>query len=196
MDFYVYDNIYTYNKHNPFNGVVVSRLVIDSIDIPENHSFWFHTNMEHLQNNVNLNKRYVHIHPGVGTTNQVRFDKEPYHVNRGNINYNPKKKMVEIGGGLFRKPVFAKRCIYYGSALPSKKMSIVGEWFYNFSNESIIFIIDYNPQKIKFHWEDTMDEPSMAEVKTKEAKLELEIEAKERKKLISQRSSAPVSDPV
>ena len=40
MDFYVYDNVYTFNKRNPFSGSINSRLEVKSIDIPENHSFW------------------------------------------------------------------------------------------------------------------------------------------------------------
>ena len=77
MDFYVYDNVYTFNKRNPFSGSINNRLEIKSIDIPENSSFWFYTDMQYMQDNVNLQKRYVHIHPGVGTTNTTRFQKEP-----------------------------------------------------------------------------------------------------------------------
>lgn len=179
MEFIVYDNIYTYNKHQPFNGVPTTRLVCDSIDIPENHSFWYHTNMKMQQNNLNLNKRYVHIHEGVGTSNKTNFKSEPFHAGRGDIKYNPKEKRVEIGGGFLKKPVFAKKCIYYGTELPSKKMNVVGEWYYNFGIDTMIFILDYNPQKLKFHWEDNPDDPSRAEQLNKIEELEYEIAQKE-----------------
>ena len=192
MDFYVYDNIYTYNKREPFNGVPTSRLKVNSIDIPENHSFWFHTDMNLMRNNVNIQKRYVHIHKGIGSTNEMKFNKEPYHVSRSNMIYNPKEKRIEIGGGWMKKPMFAKKCIYYGSELPHKKMNIVGEWYYNFGMDSMIFIIDYSPQKIHFHWEDIEDPPTRAEQLNKIAELEIKIEAKEA--VIAQRNTGLVSD--
>ena len=193
MDFIVYDNIYTFNKHRPFNGVEVTRLIVDSIEIPENHSFWFHTNMKLEQNNVNIQKRYVHLHDGIGSTNEMNFKKLPLHVSRSNIIYNPKEKRVEIGGGWLRKPVFAKKCIYYGSELPHKKMNLVGEWFYDFGVDEIIFIIDYNPQKIHFHWEDVPDEPTIPELLVKHTRLELEVEKME--DAIAQQNADRESDP-
>lgn len=179
MDFYVYDNIYTFNKRHPFSGVINTRLEIKAIDIPENHSFWFYTDMEQTIDNVNLHKRYVHLHPGVGSTNETRFKKDPFHANRNNIKYNPKEKKIEIGGGFMKKPVFAKRCIYYGSDKLKKKLTVLGEWFFDYSDNSIHLIIDYNNPKIKFHWEDVDDEPSRAEQLSKIAELELKIEEKE-----------------
>ena len=41
-------------------------------------------------------------------------------------------------------------------------------------------IIDYNTQKIKFHWEEDFDEPSTAEQLSKIAELELQIDQKEK----------------
>lgn len=180
MDFYVYDNIYTYNKRHPFTGVRNTRLEIKSIDIPENHSFWFYTDMQLMVDNVNLQKRYVHIHPGVGSTNEARFNKEPLHVDRTNMKYSPEDKRVEIGSGFLKKPVYAKKCIYYGSEAPKKKMTIVGEWFYDHSDNSIHLILDWNSQKISFHWEEGYDEPSTAEQLNRIAELELKIELSER----------------
>ena len=116
--------------------------------------------------------------------------------------YNPKEKRIEIGGGWLRKPVFAKKCIYYGSELPHKKMNIVGEWYYNFGTDSMIFIIDYSPQKIKFHWEDVPDKPTRAEQLNRIAELEYEVALKETeliakeslKSTIAQRNFGRVSD--
>ena len=156
MDFYVYDNAMTFNKRVPFNGVTNTRIEINKIEIPENGSFWYYTDMPLVQSNFNIQKRYVHIHPGVGTTNSMRFKKEPFEVTRGNLIYNPKEKRVEVKNSIlpWKKPLYAKKCIYYGAELPSKKMSIIGVWYFDFSTSSIHFIIDYFPQKIKFHWED------------------------------------------
>jgi len=193
MDFYVYDNIYTFNKRNPFTHTVNNGLNINKIEIQKNHSFWFYTDMNHIVDNININKRYVHIHPGIGKTNKPSFDGEPYNVNRSNLYYNPKEKRIEIGGGFLRKPMFAKKCVYLGSIIPKKKMSILGEWLYDFGQNTVSFILDYNPQKIKFTWEDIDDEPSRAEQLTKIAKSEIEI--KEKEKLIAQRNVDRVFDP-
>ena len=56
----------------------------------------------------------------------------------------------------------------------------MGEWYYDFGNNTMHLIIDYNTQKIKFHWEDGYDEPSTAEQLSKIAELELQIEQKEK----------------
>lgn len=157
MEFFVYDNIMTYNKRNPFNGSPNTHLVVDHIELPENGSFWFFTDMQLEQSNVNIQKRYVHIHPGVGTTNKVKFTKTPKMVTKGNIFYNPKTRSIEVRDSIlpWKKPLFAKKCVFYGSdGLPDKKMGLVGEWYYNFGQDTMSFMIDFMPQKIKYHWED------------------------------------------
>jgi hypothetical protein len=183
MDFYVYDNVYTYNKRHPFSGSRNDRLEISEIDIPENHAFWFYTQMNVVEDNVNVNKRYVHIHPGVGTTNKTRFNKEPFHVTRKDIFYNKEEKRIEIKKSLlpWSKPIFAKKCLYYGSDLPHKKMTLMGEWYYDFSTNSIHMIIDYNTEMVKFHWEDDVDEPSRVEQLNKIADLEQQVKEAEEK---------------
>lgn len=155
MDFFIYDNIMTFNKIKPFNGVNNTRVEINRIEIPENNSFWFFTDMEYVVNNVNLQKRYVHIHKGIGSTNDIRFEKTPLLVTRTNLIYNPKEKRIEIKNSIlpWKKPIFMKKCLYHGAKLPSKRMSVIGTWFYDFSSNSIHFIIDYFPQKIKYHWD-------------------------------------------
>ena len=180
MDFFVYDNIYTYNKLHPFSGNINNRLEIEAIDIPENHSFWFYTGMNMVNDNLNVNKRYVHIHPGVGTTNATRFKKEPVHVTRQNFIYNMQEKRGEVKTRFWSKPVFAKKCIYYGAKLPHKKMSLMGEWYYDAGTNTIHLIIDYNTERIKFHWEDGFDEPSRAEQLNKIAELEYKIDQAEK----------------
>ena len=107
----------------------------------------------------------MHIHPGVGTTNKTRFIKEPFHVSRKDIFYNKEEKRVEVRKSIlpWSKPLFAKKCIYYGSELPHKKMTLMGEWYYDFSTNSVHMIVDYNTEMVKFHWEDIEDEPSQVE---------------------------------
>lgn len=184
MDFFVYDNVMTYNKRNVYNGVPSTRLEVTKIELPENGSFWFYTNMNLIQSNFNIQKRYVHIHPGIGKTNNARFKKTPKRVKRGDIVYNPKEKRIEIKDSIlpWKKPIFAKKCICYGSI--DKKMSIVGEIFYNFGNDSMHFIIDYFPQKIKFHWEDEPDfePPTFGQISRVE---ELEHQIKEVEKKLN-----------
>lgn len=175
MDFFVYDNIYTYNKRNVYNGNPNSRLTVDRIELPENGSFWYFTAMNFEQNNVNIQKRYVHIHPGIGTTNQVHFEKNPFHVKKGDMIYNPKEKALEVKEHFWSKPLFKKTVTYYGSELPKKKMACIGEWIYDFGNNSIHFIIDYMPQKIKYSWEDENEEMAEFEQMMRVEELEEKI---------------------
>ena len=57
----------------------------------------------------------------------------------------------------------------------------MGEWYFDYGNNTIHLIIDYNVQKIKFHWEEGFDETSTAEQLTKIAELEIKIDEAERK---------------
>lgn len=185
MDFYVYDNIMTFNKINPSNRPNIDRLIVNRIELPENGSFWFFTDMKLVQENVNIQKRYVHIHPGIGVTNKLRFDKTPKHVKRGDIIYNPKTYRVEIKGRFpWSKPIYAKKAIrYYGQKPPKKKMTIVGEIIYNHYLNAMHFIIDYFPQGVKFHWEeeDTDFEPPTFEQIARVEELEYKIKLAEEK---------------
>lgn len=183
VDFYVYDNIITFNKRVPFNGVANTRIVINKIDIPQNGSFWFFTDMVMNRENVNIQKRYVHIHKGIGTTNKITFKQEPFVVTRSNFIYNINEKRVEVKNSIWfwKKPLFAKRCVYYGSEPPTKKLHILGEWFFDFSTNSMHFIIDYFPQKITFHWEEEIDEtPTFGQLSRVE-ELEYQINEIEKK---------------
>lgn len=194
MDFYVYDNIMTYNKLNPFNGNPNNRLEVSRIELPENGSFWFHTQMNHLDNNVNIQGRYVHLHPGIGTTNKVRFKKDPTVVKRGDMVYNPKTKMIEVDESWkpWSKPIFAKRGLYHGATI-DKKMTILGEIFFNAGNNSMHFIVDYFDQKIKFHWEDEEEETNMVELRSKKDELEIRVEFAEEQ--LRKQNVDHVSDP-
>jgi len=183
MDFYVYDNIMTFNKRVPYSGAVNTRLEVNNIEIPENGSFWFWTDMLHERDNVNTQKRYVHIHLGVGTTNLVKFKKPSFKVTRSGIIYNPKTRRVEVKNSIipWKKPLYAKQCIYYGSELPSKKMHILGTWYFDFGRNCIHFILDYFPQKLKFHWEEEIDNTPNFEQIARVEELEYQINEIEKK---------------
>lgn len=209
MDFFIYDNIFTYNKRNVFNGNPNSRLEVNRIELPENGSFWFFTDMDLQQNNVNIQKRYVHIHPGIGKTNSINFEKTPKEVKKGDLIFNPKTKSLEVRDSIlpWKKPIFVKQGLYYGSKFPTKKMACVGQWLYNFGNDTMHFIIDYMPQKIKFHWEQDETEEvaefeQMMRVEELEEKIkvaELQLENKNKLNGLSRFSNVQsvdrVSDP-
>lgn len=168
----------TFNKRNPYSGVPSTRIEVNSIELPENGSFWFFTDFKLVRNNVNINKRYVHIHPGIGKTNSVRFDKSPKIVGKSDITYNPKEKRLEFFSSVlpWKHPVYAKKCVYYGSQPITKRMTVVGDIFYNLGNNSMHFIIDYFPQKLKFHWEDEPEfEPPTFEQIARVEELEAQI---------------------
>lgn len=191
MDFFVYDNVMTYNKLNPFNGAPNTRIEVDHIELPENGSFWFFTDMQLVQDNVNIQQRYVHIHPGIGSTNNARFQKPPHTVKRSEIIYNPKTHRVEVKTSIlpWKKPIFAKICKYYGAELPSKKMTLVGEWYFNFGNKSMHFIINYMPQKLKFHWEEEEEQYAEFEQMMRIEELEEQIKIAEETIRINNRLS-------
>ena len=166
---------------HPDSDIDNNRLEINWINIQENKSFWFHTNMNHDQTNVNINKRYVHIHPGIGSTNKFRFEKEPFIVKRGDLFYNPKKASIEVKSSIlpWKKPLYEKEARFYGSKRPDKKISIQGIWYYDHSRNSIYFIIDFFPQKIQ--WELVPEEATVEqyalvdELETKIHDIELKL---------------------
>ncbi len=184
MDFYVYDNIMTYNKLQPFNGLPNTRVEILGIEIPESGAFWFHTEMQQTESNVNLYKRYVHWHPGIGTTNTLRSNDKIHQVKKENMKWNPENKCIEIRNSIlpWKKPLFMKKVKFHGSDVPKKKVAILGMCFYNLSTNSIHFVLDYYSQdkKLKFHWEIDENEPATMEQIIKVEMLEEEIAEKEK----------------
>jgi len=187
MDFFVYDNIMTYNKLQPFNGIPNTRVEILGIEIPESGAFWFHTEMQLVETNVNMYKRYVHFHPGIGSTNTLRSNDKIYQIKKSDVKWNPKNKCIEINPSSlpWKKPVYMKKVRFYGSDIPKKRISVLGIWFYNLSSNSIHFILDYYTQKLKFHWEIEEDEPATMEQIIKVELLEEQIA--EQEKIITDR---------
>jgi len=183
MDFLVHDNIENYNKRYIYNGIENTRLDIEQIYIPESGAFWFRTNYDIIERNVNLQKRYLHIHAGLTQFENMQFDKEPHTVKRTEILYNPKSKCIEIKRPkrFFRSEIiFKKKCLYSGIKLPERPVIVLGNIMYDMSKQCIHFILNYYPQGkgLKFHWEDE-EEPANMEQRMKVEILEEKIEEKE-----------------
>lgn len=171
MDFIVYDNIITFNRHIPFNGNSNTRLEVTSAYLTERGSFWFDTDFDKEESNVNIHRAYVHIHPGIISMNQSQFDKPPFPITKENMKYNPKTKHLEIRKSIlpFTKPLWKKRVKYYGSKLPNGKMSVLGTWFFNYYNDAIYFILNYFPEySLKFVYEEdtSYEEKRVAELES------------------------------
>ena len=99
MDFYVYDNEFTFNNRNL--QAPNSRLYVSDIKITPNGGFWFYTNLSRNETNVNIQGRYIHFHPGITSTNSIKFEKEPFLVPRSSMSYNPKTKKIEIRNSIY-----------------------------------------------------------------------------------------------
>ena len=185
MEFFVFDNIETYNKRFVFDGFDKTRLYVDQIYIPETSAFWYRTNYQMIEDNVNLHGRYLHLHAGLTQFQNMQFDKEPHPVKRTELFYNHDTRNIEIiiPKRFFRKDtIFKKKVQYIGTELPMKKMSIIGEIIVDVPNQRMNFILNYFPQhkSYKFHWE-TKEEPSTPEQMAKITELEYKIEQEEKR---------------
>lgn len=190
MDFYIYDNITTYNNRFPYNGKGDTRLDVTNIYIPETKAFWFTTEQHKEETNINFHKRYLHLHPGMPVVKGMQFDKEPHHALQTEIKYNPKSKCIEIvkAKSFFRKEIIFKKVgTYYGSDLPKKPLIVLGNIFYDDSLKQIHFILSYYPSRkgLKFHFEE--DEGPTMEQRMKVELLEDQIKEVEEK--INQQSN-------
>lgn len=187
MDFFVHDNIENYNKSHTYNGIENTRLDVEQIYIPESQAFWFRTNYNIIERNVNLQKRYLHIHAGLTQFENMQFDKEPYVVKRTELLYNPQDRCIEIKRPkrFFRSEIiFKKKCLYSGIKLPERPITILGNIMYDMSKQYMHFILNYYPQGkgLKFHWE-LEEEPATMEQRMKVEILEEKIDEKEQQKL-------------
>jgi len=185
MDFYIHDNIETYNKRYTYNGLEQTRLDVTEIYIPESGAFWFKTDWKMIENNVNLQNRYLHIHEGLTQFVKMQFDIEPHKVKRTELSYNPENKCIEINipKRFFGKNnIFKKKCLYKGIALPKRPVTILGNVMYNMDKREIHFVLNYYPQGqgLKFHFEEE-DEPATMEQKMKIEELEEKIRIEEAK---------------
>lgn len=191
MEFYVHDNIENYNNRYKYNGFEKTRLDVSDIYIPETRAFWFKTNYNVVETNINLNKPYLHIHAGLTQFENMQFDLNPHIVKRTELYYNPLTKSVEvkIPKRFFRSEIlFKKRAVYSGTKLPERPILIMGNIFYDMSKGYIHFILNYYPQKrgFKFHMDDK-EEPATMEQKMKVEQLEDDI-AKAERLIISSKS--------
>lgn len=178
MDFFVYDNIYKYNDRVPYDGSPINRLYVSQIQIPKNNAFWFETDYNKEERNVNIHKKYVHFHPGMAHSKNMQFDEIPHVVKQSELKYNPKTKNVEIviPRSFFRKKtIFKKKCTYYGSEVPKKSIMILGEVIYDMGLDKMNFILNYFPtNKIRFHTEE-YSEPATVEQFARVNELERQI---------------------
>lgn len=182
MEFFVFDNIETYNKRFVFDGFDKTRLYVDQIYIPETGAFWYRTEYSIIEDNVNLHGRYLHLHAGLTQFHKMQFDNEPHAVKRTELFYNPDSKIIEITipKRFFRKnTIFKKKALYLGTKLPDNKMTIIGEIIVDVPNQRMNFILNYFPQhkNFKFGWE--LQEPSIPELMAKEETLKDEVKIAE-----------------
>lgn len=154
VEFFVYDNIHTYEKMHPaIIHYPETNLKVKQIAITDWGAFWFETDFNREDHNVNINKPYLHLHKGIKSMSEMQFDKDPYMISMKDVIYNPKTRCIEIykpgswSWNPFRKPIFVKRAKnnYYGSELPLRKTKALGEWFYDNSNQFLHIILNYYP---------------------------------------------------
>lgn len=150
MDFYVFDNDYTYQKIFPAaHRNPLTKIPIEQVAITTKGAFWFETNMNRENHNVNINSPYVHIHKGIRSINQMQFDKDPTFIYMKDVIYNPNLHRIEIykPGRIWpwSKPIWVKNTKgkYYGTEDPLKKIKTLGNWFYDYSNDRIIITLNY-----------------------------------------------------
>lgn len=150
MDFYVFDNIYTYDKlFSSARSADLGHLEIKQIVITEKGAFWFETDMNREDHNVNVNRPYLHLHKGIHSLSQMQFKKEPYFIHMKDIIYNPIKKEIQIykPGGIWpwSKPIFVKHVVgkYYGMEIPVKPIKTRGKWIFDHGEQRISVILDY-----------------------------------------------------
>lgn len=150
MDFDVYDNIYTYEKMHPtIKHYPESNLKIKQVAITVQGAFWFETDFDKEEHNININRQYLHLHKGVQSLSKMQFKKEPYYIDMQKIIYNPKNRCIEIYDPKafwpWKKPVFTKKAKYYGVDMPVKKIKTLGNWFFDYNNQKISAILNYYP---------------------------------------------------
>lgn len=167
MDFFVHDNIETYNKRFVFDGFEKTRLFVDQLYIPTTGAFWYRTNYKVIEDNVSLHGKYLHLHAGLTQFHNMQFDEEPHAVQRTELFFNPDTKTVEIiipKKWWKKETIFKKKAAYLGTKLPDRKITVLGDIILDIPHEKIHFILNYFPQHkgFKFHWEDE-PEPTMDE---------------------------------
>ena len=94
--FIVYDNKPRFDKHVIYNGNPLSRATIKRILLPEHGAFWFYTDITKDLENVDIHSPYVHLFPGVISTNTMQFKKDPIEVTPTMLKYNPKTGNLEV----------------------------------------------------------------------------------------------------
>lgn len=167
MDIFVYDNITTYIKRNPNRDDENMELEVYKTMITKSNSFWFFTHMNKIEENLNINKPYVHWHDGLQSINKMQFDEPPTIISKKQWKYNPKNGYLEANPSRFSywngrkyrffKPKYFKKVTYYSSTgkVPPRKMACTGVWFYDLKFQRINIMLDYIPPAQKVHEMDT-----------------------------------------
>lgn len=151
MDFFVYDNIHTYERMHPSRQLnPETDLKITDVAITPWNSFWIKTDFDREEHNVNINQPYVHLHKGVKNTNAMKFDIDPHFIPMNSIEYDSKRRQVVIWKpsssrfNPWRKPLKIKnvRHNYYGQTLPKKNQKAV-EMRYDMTVKQVHIILNY-----------------------------------------------------
>lgn len=145
MDFYIYDNLTTLMKMHPYIDEDKDTLIpVHEIMLTPSNAFWFSTQWERKESNVNVNAPYVHVHNNNVNLSTAQFNGELYR--NAKVKYNPKLKTIEIKKSWFRKPAWFKKVTghYYGSMDPTKTIA-VRTAFYNYTSNTMYLILDYYP---------------------------------------------------
>jgi len=109
-----------------------------------------------------------------------------------NVIFNrPKKKR----GRLYTRPIkpyTEKKCLYWGTQLPKRPVTILGNIIYDMSKLCMYFILNYYPQGkgLKFHWEIEEEPPTM------ENRVKTELANEETAKMLEADPEADARTPV
>lgn len=142
VDFLVYDNKFTFDKHVLYNGNALTRIPIVSACLPEHGAFWFYTDMTKETSNVNIHAPYVHLHPGILNSEPLQFKNDPIEIkNSQKLKYNPKTRCLEVKNSKWpwSKPIWTKNCKFYGE-VPPTTLPALGQWYFD-SYKNIIYIL-------------------------------------------------------
>ena len=142
MEFFVYNNIHDLDNRipkNEHNRIDVKKVLI----FKKNNVFWFETDYDFHESHVNVNKPFLHIHKGITSLNDMKFNEDPFIADK--IIYNPKSRCIEIKDSIWpwKKPIYWKKSEHIG-ILPEKKTKVEAILF-NHSKKHMYFILNFFP---------------------------------------------------
>ena len=153
-EFKVYDNMETFNKHNIDDGKKETRLTVKDMWIkPPHNAFWFSTDMNREERNVDIYAAHLHLHIGTFLpSDRLQYDDKklvPILVLHNWMWYDPKIKALHVRNSIFpwKEPLWTKHTKYYGSEIPVKKCRVLGKCIFNYHTEEISFILNLYPSR-------------------------------------------------